>query len=73
MERELPGGRAVVIDIDPGIAIGMVTEFPEQKLERIWVNDQPNGDWQRDGRLRLGDLDPVTASEMLRDLMEITS
>ncbi|MEU4814562.1 DUF4132 domain-containing protein [Micromonospora aurantiaca] len=73
LEREAPGGRAVVIDLDPGIAVGVVDMFPDQKIEAIWVNDVPRGDWfQRGGKVRLGDLDDVTLSEVLRDLAEVT-
>ncbi|MFG2054642.1 DUF4132 domain-containing protein [Micromonospora sp. NPDC048930] len=73
LERELPGGRALVIDLDPGIAVGVVDMFPDQKLEAIWVNDRPEGEWYgRDGKVRFGDLDEITASEVLRDLAEVT-
>ncbi|MBQ1062845.1 DUF4132 domain-containing protein [Micromonospora sp. C41] len=73
LEREVPGGGAVVIDLDPGIAVGIVDMFPDQKIEAIWVNDVPYGGWfQRDGKVRLGDLDDVTVSEVLRDLAEVT-
>ncbi|MFD6634996.1 DUF4132 domain-containing protein [Micromonospora chalcea] len=73
LEREVPGGRAVVIDLDPGIAVGIVDMFPDQKIEAIWVNDVPYGAWfQRGGKVRLGDLDDVTVSEVLRDLAEVT-
>ncbi|SBT39768.1 DUF4132 domain-containing protein [Micromonospora auratinigra] len=73
LERELPGGRAVVIDLDPGIAVGEVGFFPDQKLDAIWVNDRPEGGWHgRDGKVRFGELDEVTASELLRDLAEVT-
>ncbi|MEU5828763.1 DUF4132 domain-containing protein [Micromonospora tulbaghiae] len=73
LERDVPGGRAVVIDLDPGIAVGVVDMFPDQKIEAIWVNDVPQGDWfQRGGKVRLGDLDDVTVSEVLRDLAEVT-
>ncbi|MEU9739313.1 DUF4132 domain-containing protein [Micromonospora chersina] len=73
LERELPGGRAIVVDLDPGIAVGVVDMFPDQKLNAIWVNDRPEGDWYgRDGKVRFGDLDDVTVSEVLRDLAEVT-
>jgi hypothetical protein len=73
MERVVPGGRAVVVDLDPGIVVGMVTEFPEQRLDSVWLNDRPTGGWRPEGVLRFGELDPVTASEVLRDLTEVTS
>lgn len=73
LERELPSGRAAVIDLDPGIVVGMVNEWPEQKIEQVWINDRPHGDWHRRGVVRFGDLDPVTVSELLRDLTEVTA
>ncbi|MEU9508843.1 DUF4132 domain-containing protein [Micromonospora sp. NPDC048170] len=72
LERAVPGDRAIVVDIEPGIAIGMVGEFAEQKITGVWVNDRPHGDWRGRGRVRFGDLDPVVASELLRDLAEVT-
>ncbi|MEU5940444.1 DUF4132 domain-containing protein [Micromonospora sp. NPDC047548] len=72
LERELPGNRAIVVNIDPGITVGMVDMFPDQKIEDVWVNDRPEGDWYpRGGKVRFGDLDEVTASEILRDLAEV--
>ncbi|MEH0846344.1 DUF4132 domain-containing protein, partial [Micromonospora sp. CPCC 205711] len=73
LERKLPGDRAIVININPGITVGVVDMFPEQKIEEIWVNDRPEGQWHaRGGRVRFGELDEVTASEVLRDLAEVT-
>jgi hypothetical protein len=69
--RLLPGGRAVVINLDPGIPIGRPTDFGEQTLKAVWLNDRPEGDWRPTDRVRLGDLDPVTVSEILRDLIEL--
>ncbi|MBO2450639.1 DUF4132 domain-containing protein [Actinomadura barringtoniae] len=69
ISRRVPGNRHVVIDLDPGFAVGLLTEFPEQKLDYVWLADKPNDYHPRVGtRLRFGDLDPVTASEILADL-----
>jgi len=74
MERVVPGGRAVVADLYPGIPIGNVHEFGDQELTTIWLNDKPYGQWSSSagGPLTFGELDPVTASEVLRDLTEVT-
>jgi hypothetical protein len=69
--RVLPGGRAVVIELDPGIAIGDPAEFEQQHLEAVWLNHRPEGDGRPSDRVRLGDLDPVSVSEILRDLTEL--
>ncbi|UBU11397.1 DUF4132 domain-containing protein [Nonomuraea gerenzanensis] len=56
IERDVPGGRAVTVGLDPGISIGSLDFADEQSLVGVSV----------------ADLDPVTASEILRDLREIT-
>jgi hypothetical protein len=71
IERAIPGGRSIVAGLDPGIPVGMVNEWPEQQITEVWVNDRPGGEWRRQGNLGLGDLDEVTASELLRDLTEV--
>ena len=64
----VPGGRAVVIDLDPGIIAGDAMEWPEQTLAGVWLNDGP-AEWGRPaGNLTFDELDEITASEMLRDL-----
>jgi hypothetical protein len=70
----VPGGRAVVVDLEPGIPAGAVMGFPEQRLHAVWLNDEPRGGWfGKDGRLAFGSLDAVTASEIVRDLAELVS
>ncbi|HEU5028156.1 MAG TPA: DUF4132 domain-containing protein [Spirillospora sp.] len=74
MYREAPGGLYVNVHLNPGIDVGM--DFAgEQRLEVIWVDDRPEtGDWcAREGRRPIGDLDPVTASEVLAELAGVTS
>ncbi|MFB4300342.1 DUF4132 domain-containing protein [Actinomadura sp. NTSP31] len=69
MYRAVPGGLYVNVHLNPGIAIGM--DFADvQRLEVIWVDDRPEtGDWcAREGRRPIGDLDPVSASEVLAEL-----
>ncbi|MEN3540302.1 DUF4132 domain-containing protein [Microbispora sp. ZYX-F-249] len=56
IERDVPGGQIITIGISPGIAIGHLDFADEQTLEGI----------------ALDGLDPVTVSEILRDLREIT-
>lgn len=75
MTRELPGDRALVVNLDPGLLAGAPTMYPAQKLEAIWINNRPEGNWwsEQHGMVRFGDLDPVTASEILRDLTDLAS
>ncbi|HWI04048.1 MAG TPA: DUF4132 domain-containing protein, partial [Acidimicrobiales bacterium] len=61
-------GRAVIVDLDPGIIAGGAMEWPEQTITGVWLNDGP-ADWGKpEGNLSFGVLDDITASEMLRDL-----
>lgn len=69
----VPGGRAVVVDLDPGIVAGEAMEFPEQTIAGVWLNDGP-ADWgHAQGNLPFSVLDDITASEMLRDLEGLLS
>jgi hypothetical protein len=66
IERLLPGDLTAQIWLDPGIVAGAATEWKEQTLHDVAVICA--GD-----RLRLGDLDEVTTSELLRDLASLVS
>jgi hypothetical protein len=66
-------GYFVVIDLDPGIAVGDPDVFPEHRLASIWVNDRPDFYGRGENTPWFGDLDPVLASEVLADLTELTS
>lgn len=70
--RPLPGGGTVVVNLDPGIAVGVVTMFEEQRLTDIWHHVGGN-EWHRTGARKFGDLDPITASEVLAGLTSLTS
>jgi hypothetical protein len=72
ISRAVPGGGHVVINLDPGIQVGYVDMTPEQKLEQVWFGSRPDYGWAgRDTERCFGDLDPVTASEVLADLTEL--
>ena len=69
----VPGGRAVIVDLDPGIIAGDAMEWPEQTITGVWLNEGP-ADWgNSQGNLPFGALDDITASEMLRDLEGLVS
>jgi hypothetical protein len=72
--RRLPDGRAVTAHLEPGIAIGYVTEFGLiQIFERVHLSLTADGAWpQRDPEGVFSSVDAVTASEILRDLTEVT-
>ncbi|MFJ5881623.1 DUF4132 domain-containing protein [Kitasatospora cineracea] len=73
--KPLPDGRHLVIELDPGIAVGIVNELGDQSFDAVWLGPSPGGyrPNRRDYRDRLGDLDPVVASELLADLEELTA
>ena len=72
--KKLAAGRYLVIALEMGIAVGIVNEFPDQTFETVWLDTQPGDHWSsRDYPLRFNDLDPVTVSELLADLEEVTA
>ena len=72
--RSTPDGRAIMADLDPGIPVGFVDEFPEQRICDVRLTRDADSGWgPRTADLALGTLDEVTASELLRDLTEVTT
>ncbi|KUO04542.1 hypothetical protein AQJ67_12130 [Streptomyces caeruleatus] len=72
--RRLGEGRYLVIDLDPGIPVGMVEELGDQTFRAVGLDNRPDGWWNnRDSGLRFGGLDAVIASELLADLTEVTA
>ena len=71
--RVLPGDRAAVIDLDPGIIAGAATEWKEQTLRSIWLNSkpQPYAYGAEGTKLTFDSLDDIQASELLRDIHEL--
>jgi hypothetical protein len=57
MEREVPGGGLFTIGLEPGVCIGYIEMDSEQTLHV--------------SREDFAGLDPVTASEIMRDLQEL--
>ncbi|HVE46900.1 MAG TPA: DUF4132 domain-containing protein [Acidimicrobiales bacterium] len=66
--RPVPGGGAVVVNLDPGIEVGATMLNPEQTIAGVWLNDGPPGWAVPEGKLAFGLLDDITASEVMRDL-----
>jgi predicted DNA-binding WGR domain protein len=74
ISREAGEGRFIVIGLDPGIVVGALDMYPQQELRSIWISNHPDSWGRRDeDSVRFGDLDPVTASEVIADLTELTS
>ncbi|WP_433218444.1 DUF4132 domain-containing protein [Dactylosporangium sp. CS-047395] len=71
MQRDLPGGATLMVDLDPGIVVGMVNEFEDQKLGAAYILPEAEFSWNRRSGLPFATLDAITASEILRDLREV--
>ncbi|SDT74951.1 DUF4132 domain-containing protein [Actinoplanes derwentensis] len=75
IEFTVEPGREVVIAIKPGIAIGYLDMFPDQEVTEVFLHDGTGSRWWNEnkrGHVNFGSLDPVTASEILRDLTDVT-
>jgi hypothetical protein len=74
LERTIGDGMTVIAEFEPGIAAGGISYFPEQKLQEVWLQHGSAHRWSRgdNGRDALDQLDPVTVSEILRDLTDLT-
>ena len=56
----------VQVQLDPGTAVGEVAFEPKQKLPELTLRKR--GTWDADGLVPFGDLHPIIASEVLRDI-----
>ncbi|MEV6237398.1 DUF4132 domain-containing protein [Lentzea sp. NPDC051838] len=74
MTRPVPDGGALVVRLDPGIAVGVVDEFPEISLTDVWFSPSGKGEWSapKDAPTTIA-LDPVTISELLSELESLHS
>ncbi|WP_433472700.1 DUF4132 domain-containing protein [Spirillospora sp. CA-142024] len=73
ISRRLPGGRYIVIDLDPGIAVGVVDALPDQTLRAVALTGRPDQIWMGGGpTASFADLDLVTVSEVLADLATLS-
>lgn len=74
--RPLPGGGSLTATLDPGITVGYVDEwgqtqrFPEVFLSRCFGGEEY---WAATDYPTFAGLDEITASELLRDLSEVTT
>ncbi|MER7846250.1 DUF4132 domain-containing protein [Kitasatospora sp. NPDC096077] len=74
LSRRVGPERFVVIAPEHGIAVGMHDIYPEQRLETVWLDSCP-GDYSTHNRTfpTFAELDPVIASEVIADLIELTT
>jgi len=72
MLKPLPGGtHHAVLPFEPGIHLdGSSADEPEQKLGDVVI--QKLGTWDEKHRMKLGELDPIMFSELVREIEELT-
>ncbi|MFC3897751.1 DUF4132 domain-containing protein [Lentzea rhizosphaerae] len=72
--RPFPDGGALVLSLDPGIAVGAVDVFPEVSFTGVWFSPSGRGDWSapKDAPPTF-DVDPITISELLTELESLHS
>ncbi len=64
--------RTLELTLDPGIIVGMIDEYPEQTLCEITLGSGAR--WGYDSGLSsFGTLDPIVASELIRDMERLRS
>ncbi|MGW2314689.1 DUF4132 domain-containing protein, partial [Actinomadura luteofluorescens] len=68
----LAPGVTVVVDLSPGIVVGLVDLNPVQTIERVWIGAVPGAPSSaiENG---LAGVDPVLVSELLADLASLTA
>ncbi|MFF2814976.1 DUF4132 domain-containing protein [Kitasatospora cineracea] len=73
LRKLLPDGHRLTVSLDPGLPLGPAAELPDQTLREVWLGTR-TGPYSPTARhLRpFARLDPVTASEVLADLEELT-
>ncbi|MDQ0044483.1 WGR and DUF4132 domain-containing protein [Variovorax boronicumulans] len=65
--KPLGTNRVIELSLDPGIIVGMVDEYPEQTLGQVQVG-KPSGWGDMQDAETLNQLDPISASELIRDM-----
>lgn len=64
--RPLSNGLHIELGLDPGTVVGDISYEPVQKLESVVL--RRDGTWHNEGLVPFSELDPILASEVLRDL-----
>jgi hypothetical protein len=72
MEKHIPGF-CVELDLDPGLFTGMLSESPEHTLGQTVVRKGRGTGWGTENTIKLGELDPILFSELVRDLQGVVS
>ncbi len=67
--KRLPGGLQVDAQLDPGTVVGDTSYEPKQRITTLEL--RRTGTWAPDGLVPFGQLDPILASEVLRDIDQL--
>ncbi|HEY4459744.1 MAG TPA: DUF4132 domain-containing protein [Pseudonocardiaceae bacterium] len=74
VSRAVPGHRSVVVGLDPGMTVDRLDFDPEQVLSAVWFNPGPAGSqYPPKTALPFAELAPVLASEIVSNVIEVTS
>ncbi|MEV0135349.1 DUF4132 domain-containing protein [Dactylosporangium sp. NPDC050688] len=65
--HRLPGGLALVAEVEPGVSKWSATGTPH-RITELWVDDAWSDHLQQTRHVRLGDCDPAALSELLVEL-----
>jgi hypothetical protein len=71
VDYHLPGGGAIIVDLDPGIYVGSVNAHPHQTIKRVALSGVE--EYGSHGGTRPEGLDPVAVSEALAGLARLTA
>ncbi|SHL98240.1 DUF4132 domain-containing protein [Rhizobacter sp. OV335] len=63
--KRVGGGLEVELELDPGTVIGDLSYEPKQRIPKIVLRE--SGTWAQQGHVKFERLDPIVASEVLRD------
>jgi predicted DNA-binding WGR domain protein len=63
--KRVAGGLEVELELDPGTVIGDLSYEPKQRIPKIVLREA--GTWAQQGHVKFERLDPIIASEVLRD------
>ena len=73
-DKRVDTARTIELTLDPGIIVGMVDEYPEQTLGDITLGRAFRAGWnQKEDMSAFDSLDPILASELIRDMERLRS
>ncbi len=66
-EKPLGNNQVIELTLEPGIIVGMIDEYPEQTLGEITLGEPQRWGYNQN-LVKLGELDEIAASELIRDM-----